>query len=438
MRVALPGPLFALLLFVLLPAAAAGNQRIALVIGNNAYPEAPLFNPVNDARAVSTALLGLGFEVVTATDADLGAMQEALLDFTGRIEEDATALVFFAGHGIQANGRNYLVPVDAALDSEPRLRFEALEMSDVLEELERAPSKLNLVVLDACRNNPFLRSFRGGSRGLAPVDAASGSLIAYATAPGSVASDGSGRNGLYTEHFLEALERPGLQVEAVFKQVRIGVTEASRGEQVPWESSSLTGDFVFNQTAAAVAAGPGPGDAPTAGADLDALFWDSVRDDESGAGLRAYLDRFPDGTFADLARARLAAAPARPGARCEDLSGRWLERRDDRDCASVLWYERAADGEGYDARTEVCAAPGLLGGLSGGVSTGEARLEGRTLSGTWRHGPCSGTATYELDAACTTGRGRIVGTKGMFGTCAGIRIVSTIERSDEMAAAVDR
>ena len=237
----------------LVPIGVEANQRIALVIGNNAYAEQPLFNPVNDAIAVDAALTELGFEVVRATDADLEAMQEALLAFTSRIEDDATALVFYAGHGVQANGRNYLVPVDAELRSESRLRFEALELGDVLEELEYSPSRLNLVILDACRNNPFLQRVRGGSRGLAAVDAATGTLIAYATAPGSVASDGVGSNGLYTEQLLTALREPGLQAEAVFKRVRIGVTEASGGEQVPWESSSLTGDFVFNQSAPAAA-----------------------------------------------------------------------------------------------------------------------------------------------------------------------------------------
>lgn len=307
-------------LFLSLADAAAAAQRIALVIGNAAYEESPLFNPVNDAIAVDERLTRLGFEVIRVTDADLRTMQDALVEFARRIEDDATALVFYAGHGIQANGRNYLVPVDARLESESALRFEALELNDVLEELEYSPSKLNLVVLDACRNNPFLRRFRGGSRGLAAVDAATGTLIAYATGPGAVASDGSNDNGLYTEHFLDALDEPGLQAEAVFKRVRIRVADASGGDQVPWESSSLTGDFVFNRSAPPASVPPVvvPGteqgtttmqarvpEALSQGAEV--LFWDTVREAGDIASFEAYLAQFPDGTFAPLAKARIEA-----------------------------------------------------------------------------------------------------------------------------------
>lgn len=413
---------------------APANQRIALVIGNNAYPEQPLFNPVNDARDVRAALEDLGFEVVSATDADLAAMQAALLEFTDRIEDGATALVFYAGHGVQAKGRNYLVPVDAQLDSESALRFQALEMNDVLEELEYSGSKLNVVVLDACRNNPFLRRLRGASGGLAAVDAAAGTLIAYATAPGSVASDGSGGNGLYTEHFLEALRVPGLQVEAVFKQVRIGVADASGGEQIPWESSSLTGDFVFNQQPAAPAAGSlapiaasgaGAG-APAAGAEV--LFWDSVREDDDLAAYGAYLERFPAGTFAPLAEQRIARLRASAASRCADLSGLWYDRRDDRACVSELRLQAAGD-DAYESRGEVCAGAGALGFLSGGTSTGSLRLGDGVLTGTWRHGPCSGETRITLDADCTHGEGEYVGTRGGFGSCAGIRSAVRIERA---------
>jgi len=315
--------LFTALLLTCLAGEAPAAQRIALVIGNAAYEESPLYNPVNDAIAVDERLTALGFEVVRVTDADLRTMQGALVEFTRRIEDDATALVFYAGHGVQANGRNYLVPIDARLENESSLRFEALELNDVLEELEYSRSKLNLVVLDACRNNPFLRRFRGGSRGLAAVDAATGTLIAYATGPGAVASDGSGDNGLYTEHFLRALDQPGMQAEAVFKQVRINVADASGGDQVPWESSSLTGDFVFNRAEAppqpvpAVAQAPATMQGTQAPAQVrmpealntgaEVLFWDTAREANDIPSFQAYLEQFPEGTFAPLARARIAA-----------------------------------------------------------------------------------------------------------------------------------
>ena len=172
----------------------------------------------------------------------------------------------------------------------------------------------------------------------------------------------------------------------------------------------------------------------TAVADRDALFWESVRNASTAAELRTYLERFPDGTFAALARTRIAAleAEAERDVRCDDLAGAWLERRDDRECASELWFEPVADGtpHHYDARTTVCPGPGALGVLGTGTSTGEAVLDGQTLTGTWQHGPCSGTSTYELDETCTSGTGRIVGTRGLFGTCAGIRLTSTLERVD--------
>jgi hypothetical protein len=418
----------ALLTLVLLAGGAGANQRIALVIGNDAYPEQPLFNPVNDARDVSAALVGLGFEVVTATDADLEAMQAALLDFAARIEDGATALVFYAGHGVQAQGRNYLIPVDAGLDSESALRFEALAMADVLEELEYSGSALNVVILDACRNNPFLRRMRGASRGLAAVDAATGTLIAYATAPGALASDGSDGNGLYTQHFLEALGTPGLEVEAVFKQVRIAVAEASGGDQIPWESSSLTGDFVFNQTGPAPEASATVAGVPSA--DREALFWDSAREQDAPGAYRAYLARFPAGTFAPLARTRLAALDAEPGDRCDDLSGRWTDRRSDRDCVSTLWIEAdPAEPGAWRTRAEVCPAPGALGLLGGGTATGTVRLEDGVLVGEWRHGPCSGTTRITLEADCSAGEGLYAGTRGGFGTCAGVRAGTRIERA---------
>lgn len=410
------------------PRVVAANQRIALVIGNDAYPAAPLFNPVNDARAVASALEGLGFEVVLATDVDLAGMQAALLEFGGRIEDGATTLVYYAGHGVQAKGHNYLVPVDAKLDSESGLRFETLDVADILDELEYSPSKLNVLVLDACRNNPFLHRARGASGGLAAIDAAAGTLIAYATAPGSVASDGSQGNGLYTRHFLEALQIPGLTAEAVFKTVRIGVARDSGDEQIPWESSSLTGDFIFNQQGGAPANATSPA-APVAaaGVDPEGLFWESVRDSRDPADLQAYLRRWPAGTFAELARGRLAAA--RAADRCDDLSGLWIDHVSDRSCASQARFTRDPDGgaDAYRIVKDVCAADGALALLGRTRSTAVATLDGHTLREDWTHGPCSGTAEIELDATCTRGTGVVKLLRGGFGSCRG-ELSTRIER----------
>jgi hypothetical protein len=230
------------------------ERRLALVIGNGAYPTSPLRNPTNDARALAAALKALGFEVTAHENLGQREMRRAILDFGTRLREGGVGLFYFAGHGVQVNGRNYLVPVDAAINSEAEVEVEALDVASVLARMETARNRVNLVVLDACRDNPFARSFRSTTRGLAAIDAPSGTLIAYATAPGRVARDGEGANGLYTGELLKTLQAPGLRVEEVFKRVRQSVLERSGGDQVPWESSSLVGDFLFTDRPRA----PGP------------------------------------------------------------------------------------------------------------------------------------------------------------------------------------
>ena len=396
------------------PVAAQGeaNQRIALLIGNDAYAEAPLYNPVNDATAMAAALEALGFEVILVTDGTLAAMQSAFVDFTGRIREDATALIYYAGHGIQASGRNYLIPVDAELATERALRFEAMDVNDIVEELEYAPSRVNLVVLDACRNNPFGRS--RGSRGLAAIDAAAGTLIAYATAPGSVASDGVGDNGLYTEQILAALQVPGLKVEEVFKQVRVRVAELSAGDQIPWESSSLTGDFVFNQAAPvavpAVAAAPGPG--VPASADAELLYWRAIEGSDDAVLLQDYLTRFPSGTFVTVARRRLEQLEAAADP-CNDLGGRWTTRTQHvavQSCESEMTLTRREDGR-YDLVERLCGIASLT------RNTGEAWLEGGVFSAEWRAPPCRGVTRVEMDASCSVATGTVSITGGLIGVC---------------------
>jgi hypothetical protein len=281
-------------------------SRVALVIGNGAYKDAPLRNAVNDARSMSTRLTALGFEVITAENADRDAMQRSILKFASKLQGETTGLFYYAGHGIQSRGRNHLLPVDAKVASERALRFESVDVQVVLEEMAFAGNRINIVILDACRNNPFERRFRGGSRGLAAIDAARGTLVAYATAPGSVAADGDGSNGLYTSELLAALAVPNLKAEEVFKRVRVAVTNRTGGVQVPWESSSLTGDFVFNrqgESTRVAAAAP----AATMASDHEALFWETINNSDHPDDYRAYLNQYPQGTFASLAQIRLSA-----------------------------------------------------------------------------------------------------------------------------------
>ena len=222
------------------------EPRLALVIGNSAYRESPLRNPVNDVRAMAQRFKELGFTVLAHENATKRTMEAAIIEFGRRLAEGGVGAFYYAGHGLQVRGRNYLVPVDAEIEDEASTRVAAVDVELLLEQMAEAKNRVNMVILDACRNNPFERRMRGGSRGLAAVDAARGTLVAYATAPGSVAADGEGTHGLYTEELLKALRLPGLKVEEVFKQVRVGVTNRSKGAQTPWESSSLTGDLVVN------------------------------------------------------------------------------------------------------------------------------------------------------------------------------------------------
>lgn len=229
------------------PQGSSGLRRVALVIGNGAYPNAPLRNPVNDARDMAAALRSLGFEVILRENTSLRQMEEAVDLLWTRLKGGGTGLFFFAGHGLQVAGRNYLVPVDARLQAEQDVKYRCMDAGLVLGRMENAGNALNIVILDACRNNPYARSWRSANEGLAKMDAPKGSLVAYATAPDSVAADGSGKNGIYTGQLLKNLRTPGIGIEELFKRVRIGVLKESGDKQVPWESSSLTGYFTFNE-----------------------------------------------------------------------------------------------------------------------------------------------------------------------------------------------
>jgi hypothetical protein len=422
----------ALLVVLLLPSLAsaqtAGTQRVALVIGNSAYSDAPLRNPANDARAISSALGALGFRVTSVIDADHKAMQKAIIGFTSRLDENTTALFYYAGHGVQSRGRNYLLPVDAKLDSEAALRFEAIDVGALVEEMGLSRSRVSFVILDACRNNPFERRFRGASRGLAAIDAARGTLIAYATAPGSVAADGEGKNGLYTSEFLKALDEPGLKAEDVFKRVRIAVSDHSKGRQVPWESSSLTGDFVFNQSEpVAQPATSSPTRPHTAdGSRVEAAFWETVRDSGSPAAYEEYLRRFPQGTFTGLARIRLAelgGGKAQGSAEsCPDFSGTWRSNVPGSPCpTSRMFLKRAADGT-YGMTQEGCIIN----------ATGTARVNGKRMVLDWNVPLCNGRTEIEFDRTCVAGKGEVV-IPANFLLCTG-RYQTTLERLPAEAA----
>lgn len=223
----------------------AAEPRHALVIGNAAYANAPLLNPGQDAQAVAQVLRKAGFSVDLRLNASQRQMQDAVTAFGDKLKGGGAGLFYFAGHGVQIKGRNFLLPVGAEIQREDEVAYKAVDVQQVLDKMDTAKNRINMVVLDACRDNPFARSSRSGAGGLSQLDAPIGSLIAFATAPGSVASDGRNANGLYTQHLLANIERPGTPIEEVFKRVRLGVRLDSNGQQVPWESTSLEGDFYF-------------------------------------------------------------------------------------------------------------------------------------------------------------------------------------------------
>jgi hypothetical protein len=275
------------------------SQRLALIIGNSAYKDAPLTNPVNDARAIAQALRDSGFTVITRENIDHRGMLAALREFGDRLRAGGTGLFYYAGHGMQIKGRNYLIPVGSNIDREDEVAYSAVDAQAVLDKMEAAGNVANIMILDACRNNPFTRSMRSGQAGLAQMDAPVGTLLAYATSPGAVASDGSGANGLYTQHLLNAIAQPGNKVEDVFKQVRANVRRDSQGKQVPWESTSLEGDFYFRS-------GPAPAKPVDPAEGMETALWSAVKDSKNVLELQVYLNRYPSGLFAAEAMKRLS------------------------------------------------------------------------------------------------------------------------------------
>ena len=225
------------------------GKRVALVIGNAKYKFSPLNNPVNDATDMAASLRSVGFDVIVVKDATLKQMRAATRQFADKLEVSDVGLVYYSGHGIEVKGKNYLIPVNADIRREYEVVDQAFDASNLLRMMESLQSgtkkRVNILIVDACRNNDLPKSWRSTNSGLARMDAPAGSFISFATAPGQVASDGQGRNSPYTKHLLQALKQPGMPIEQVFKQVRRNVMDETGGEQVPWENSSLIGDFYF-------------------------------------------------------------------------------------------------------------------------------------------------------------------------------------------------
>jgi hypothetical protein len=277
--------------------------RIALVVGNSRYRDQPLRNPANDAQAIAAQLKGLRFAVTVQLEASRQEMIEAIRAYGASLAKSkGVGLFYFAGHGAQLAWRNYLIPVDAAIKTSEQMAEQAVDMNALLDDLIRARNAMNIIILDACRDNPFGAQVALAQQGLSQLDAPPGTLFAYATSPGNVAADGTGANGLYTGFLLKEMQARDAKIEDVFKRVRLNVRLNSKGQQVPWESGSLEQDFYFIPPVAAKKLSP---------EELERQFeeeleiWQRIRTTKDLAQIEDYLRRYPSGKFSELAQFRL-------------------------------------------------------------------------------------------------------------------------------------
>jgi uncharacterized caspase-like protein len=309
---------FGLSLMSMLVSAAYAERRLALVVGNSAYEHAaPLKNTTNDAEAVAALFARLGFEVLKGIDLKDREFGRIVGEFSERLDQGAdNAVFYYAGHGLQVGGENYLAPVDAKLERESSLDFEAIRLKTILKSMERR-KRTNLLFLDSCRDNPLATNLARNmgtrstaiGRGLARVESGVGTMIAYATQPGNVALDGSGDHSPFTNALLEHSEKPGLEIEALMRLVRKDVIEVTGGSQVPWNHSSLTTSFRFvdelKPSSKSTVKPTLSGSSSVSTKAIELSFWESIRSSDNAALYKEYLRKFPNGSFAFIANSKL-------------------------------------------------------------------------------------------------------------------------------------
>ena len=290
----------------LLASPALAERRVALVIGNGAYKNVPvLANPINDAADISVALRRLGFEVQQATNLTYDGMRQNLRDFNRRADGADIVLVYFAGHGMEVGGENWLIPVDAQLKSDRDIDIESIGMRSLLSSIEGA-GKLGMVILDACRNNPFANQMQRSNRtrtvgrGLASIEPVGNVLVAYAAKDGTTAADGEGRNSPFTKSLLSHIETPGLEINFLFRNVRDDVIMATRREQQPFVYGSLSRDAIYLKAALPVEPVP-------AGPPPDQMAWSFLKDTSDPAALKRFVEQFPSSSLRQEAEARMVA-----------------------------------------------------------------------------------------------------------------------------------
>ena len=315
------------------------ERRVALLIGNSAYWHTPVLkNAANDADDMAGVLGRKGFEVTLRKDAGHAEMEKAIREFGKSIQHATVGFFFYAGHGLQVNGTNYLVPVDADIEAEDEIRFKAVDANFILSKMESAGNFMNIMVLDACRVNPYAK-FRSISQGLAQMDSPRGSLIVYATSPGRVAQDGDGRNGVFTKHFLSKMDIPGLEIREMLSQVRASVEKETEMRQTPWELSSLTGRFYFTPPAAQRQE---PGQAqiraqtpePVSSASTDSRYaeekaWKVVENSNNVEDYKDFIASFPESRLASVARFKLRVLERQKEAENETVAANRAQTRED-------------------------------------------------------------------------------------------------------------
>jgi uncharacterized caspase-like protein len=418
MRRILPLFFFALLLALAAPAQAAPHteRRVALVIGNGAYQHVPpLANPSNDARLMAESLKAIGFEVVGGkafTDMKTkNDMEQAVRRFGEMIRGGGVGLFFYAGHGVQVDGKNYLIPVAADVAAKTHIKYELVDADYILDEMASSSTSVNVVILDACRNNPFAaRGLRAVAPGLASVMAPKGTLVAYSTAPGKTAADGKGRNSPFTSALAKAIRMPGQRIEDVFMRVGAEVEQTTGGEQSPWKSDNLRGVFCLTGqcgTPGAPLAATATADKTAGGSQASAelAFWDTVKSSPNPDDVEAFLAQYPNSELAPAARIRLKqldrgqeAQQPKAAATCpKSFAGKWTTTYGE--MLIRLEGDKAAAVYGYSNRHGE-----LRGTISGGVITGEwvetdlatgnvtgsgpvkltQSVDGLSFSGTWK------------------------------------------------------
>ena len=286
-------------------------SKQALVIGNSAYKDVPLKNPGNDAKGMAEALKAAGFEVASGIDRTQAAMRDLIQTYIERlVKTKAVGVFYFAGHGTQLAWRNYVVPTDANIDNVEAIKERCIDINTLIEGIRSARNPMNIIILDACRDNPFGRQVQPDQKGLSQLDAPIGTFLAYATAPGNTAIDGEGDNGLYTGHLLREMKVPEAKIEDVFKRVRLAVRRASNGQQIPWESTSLEDDFWFVPPSQLRKLAEAEREREFK---LELDLWEKIKTAAQPEPLEDYLRRYSGGRFSELAQFRLDQVLASQG-----------------------------------------------------------------------------------------------------------------------------